>query len=39
MNSIIFGTGSYKTVESGNTVSVTGDGGNAWGYLGHHIKN
>ena len=38
MNNIILGTGSYDTVKSGNTVSVTGDGGNAWGYYGPSYK-
>ena len=37
VSKIILGTGSYSTVLSGNTVSITGDGGNAWGYL--LIKN
>lgn len=32
VSKIILGTGSYSTVLSGNTVSITGDGGNAWGY-------
>ena len=32
ISKIILGTGSYDTVKSGNTDSVTGDGGNAWGY-------
>ena len=35
---IIMGTGSYATVKTGNTVSVTGDGGNAWGYFGPAYK-
>ncbi len=35
---IILGTGSYASVKSGNTVSVTGDGGNAWGYYGPAYK-
>lgn len=30
---IILGTGSYDTVKFGNTVSITGDGGNAWNYF------
>ena len=34
ISKIILGTGSYDGVKSGNTVSVTGDGGNAWGYYG-----
>ena len=39
MNSnIIIGTGNYDNVKSGNTVSVTGDGGNAWGYYGSSYK-
>lgn len=35
---VILGTGSYDNVKSGNTVSVTGDGGNAWGYFGNSYK-
>lgn len=35
---LILGTGSYETVLSGNTVSITGDGGNAWGYFGPSYK-
>ena len=35
---IVLGTGSYTTVKSGNTVSVTGDGGNAWEYYGPAYK-
>ena len=35
---IILGTGSYSSVKSGNTVSVTGDGGNAWDYYGPAYK-
>lgn len=38
ISKIILGTGSYETVQSGNTVSVTGDGGNAWGYFGPTYK-
>ena len=37
-NNIILATGSYDTVKNGNTVSVTGDGGNAWGYFGPAYK-
>ena len=37
-NKIILGTGSYSNVKSGNTVSITGDGGNAWGYFGPSYK-
>ena len=39
VSKIILGTGSYSTVLSGNTVSITGDGGNAWGYYGPAYKN
>ena len=35
---IILGTGNYSNVKSGNTVSITGDGGNAWGYFGPAYK-
>ena len=35
---VIIGTGSYDNVKSGNTVSITGDGGNAWGYFGPSYK-
>lgn len=35
---IILGTGSYEGVKCGNTVSVTGDGGNAWNYFGPAYK-
>lgn len=38
LSKIILGTGSYASVKSGNTVSVTGDGGNAWGYFGPAYK-
>lgn len=38
MNKIIIGTGCYQNVKSGNTVSITGDGGNAWGYYGPSYK-
>ena len=38
INKIILGTGNYHDVKSGNTVSVTGDGGNAWGYYGPAYK-
>ena len=33
-DNIILGTGNYANVKCGNTVSITGDGGNAWGYFG-----
>lgn len=38
ISKIILGTGSYATVKSGNTVSITGDGGNAWNYFGPAYK-
>ncbi len=38
LSKIILGTGSYANVKSGNTVSVTGDGGHAWGYYGFSYK-
>lgn len=38
LSKVILGTGNYYDVKSGNTVSVTGDGGNAWGYFGQAYK-
>lgn len=38
MKNIIIGTSCYKNCNSGNTVSITGDGGNAWGYFGPSYK-
>lgn len=38
MKNIILGTSCYQNALSGNTVSVTGDGGNAWGYYGPAYK-
>lgn len=38
INKIILGTGNYENVKSGNTVFITGDGGNAWGYFGPAYK-
>ena len=38
LRNVILGTGCYQDVKSGNTVSVTGDGGNAWGYFGPAYK-
>ncbi|MEG2232953.1 MAG: hypothetical protein RRY16_03220 [Bacilli bacterium] len=38
MSKIILGTGSYDKIKTGNTVSITGDGGNAWGYFGPSYK-
>ena len=38
IENIIIGTGNYENVKNGNTVSITGDGGNAWGYKGKSYK-
>ena len=38
MKNIILGTGNYNNIKSGNTVSITGDGGHAWGYFGPAYK-
>lgn len=38
MKTCILGTGNYENVKAGNTVSITGDGGNAWGYFGPAYK-
>ena len=38
MKNIIIGTSCYENAKSGNTVSITGDGGNAWGYYGPAYK-
>lgn len=38
LSKVILGTGNYDNVKSGNTVSITGDGGNAWGYFGPSYK-
>lgn len=38
ISKIILGTGNYNDVRKGNTVSITGDGGNAWGYYGFAYK-
>lgn len=35
---IILGTSNYDNVKTLNTVSITGDGGNAWGYYGPSYK-
>lgn len=37
-SNIILGTGNYDNVKTGNTVSITGDGGYAWGYTGPSYK-
>ena len=38
LSKVLLGTGNYNDVKSGNTVSVTGDGGNKWGYYGPSYK-
>ena len=38
MKNIIMGTSCYQNAKSGNMVSITGDGGNAWGYYGPSYK-
>lgn len=38
LSNIILGTGNYQNVKCGNTLSITGDGGNAWGYFGPAYK-
>ena len=38
LSKVILGTGNYYDVKSGNTVSITGDGGEAWGYDGPSYK-
>lgn len=38
ISKIVFGTENYSDVRKGNTVSITGDGGNAWGYFGAAYK-
>lgn len=38
LSRIILGTGSYNTVKSGNTVSISGDGGNLCQYNGQSYK-
>ena len=38
ISNIILGTGNYCDVKSGNMVSVTGDGENAWGFYGPSYK-
>ena len=35
---IIKGTSCYNNAKSGNLVSITGDGGNAWGFFGNSYK-
>jgi len=37
-SNIILGTGNYDNVKTGNTISITGDGGYAWGYRGPSYK-
>ena len=38
MKNIIIGTSCYENCLKGNTVSITGDGGNAWNYYGPAYK-
>lgn len=38
LSKIILGTSNYNNIKEGNTVTVTGDGGNAWGYFGPSYK-
>lgn len=38
VSNVLFGTGNYNDVKCGNMVSITGDGGNAWGYYGQAYK-
>lgn len=38
MKNIILGTSCYENANLGNLVSVTGDGGNAWGFYGDAYK-
>lgn len=35
---IIKGTSCYENAKNGNLVSITGDGGNAWGFYGNSYK-
>ena len=35
---IIKGTSCYANAKAGNLVSITGDGGNAWGFYGNAYK-
>ena len=38
MEKVILGTGCYDNVKSGNMVSITGDGGKAWGFTGNAYR-
>ena len=38
IKNIVIGTANYDNVKYGNTVSITGDGGNNWGYFGPTYK-
>jgi len=38
LSKIILATSNYNNVKKGNTLSVTGDDGNAWGYFGASYK-
>ena len=35
---VIKGTSCYENAKAGNLVSITGDGGNAWGFYGNSYK-
>lgn len=37
-NNIILGTSNYDNAKSGNLVSITGDGGAAWGFTGNSYR-
>ena len=38
ISKIMLGTGNYDNIKSGNTVFITGDSGNGWGYFGPSYK-
>lgn len=38
LEGIVIGTSCYQNVHGGNMVSITGDGGNAWGFFGPAYK-
>ena len=38
LRKIILGTANYYNVKEGNCLSITGDGGNSWGYFGNSYK-
>lgn len=39
ISKVILGTSSYDNCKKGNTLSITGDGGNAWNYYGPAYKS